>query len=285
VLTYPSQTLNLPPDVSALSVQHKVCDFSSAALQSSFTGHDIVLSTIAGGDSDLQIRIVNATLAAGVRRFVPDEFSHDSLNKQLQARLPKHAERAKVTDHLKNLSETNTRFEWTAIATGYPLDTKLVSGDMGFDMEWHSATVHGKGTEMFAASSLARIGQVVARVLDHWEKTKNQYIYAAGTTTCANEVLEAVEKVTGQEFAVGNHGVEECIEEGRKRIERGYPDSGLALLERSILYDEQLNASAPFRTHSANNMLGLLPESADSIVMEAYHDLKHLGKPGCGCSA
>ncbi|XP_014553813.1 hypothetical protein COCVIDRAFT_29069 [Bipolaris victoriae FI3] len=283
VLTYPSQTLTLPPNVSQSPVQHKTSDFTPNALQSAFIGYDIILSTMTGGDSDLQVGIINAMVAAGVRRFVPDEFSHDSLNKQLQARLPKHAERANVINHLKNLSDASPSFEWTAVATGYTLDTKIINGDMGFDVEWQSATIHGTGMELFAASSLARVGQVVARVLANWEKTKNQYIYAAGTIISANEVLESVEELTGQEFAVGRYAVEECVEEGRKRIERGYPDSGLALLERSILYDGQLNASAPFRTHNANDMLGLAPESANSIVTKAYR-LRHLGKPGCACA-
>lgn len=240
---------------------------------------------MAGGDSDLQLRIVDAIVAARVQRFVPDEFSHDSLNEQLQARLPKHAARAKVVNHLETLSKTNPDFEWIAVATGYTLDTSLTNGSMGFDMEWHSATVHGAGTEPFAASSLARLGHVVARVLAHWETVKNQYIYAAGTVTSANEVLKAAENVTGHEFAVGNHDVEECIQEGRKRIQRGYPDTGIFLLERSVLYDKQLGAVAPFQTRSANELLSLAPESVEDIVATAYHDLKHLGKPGCGCSA
>ncbi|EUC42124.1 hypothetical protein COCMIDRAFT_39780 [Bipolaris oryzae ATCC 44560] len=284
VLTYLSQTLTLPINLSQFHVSHKTSDFTPTTLQSAFAGYDVILSTMAGGDSVLQISIINAVVAAGVKRFVPDEFSHDSLNKQLQARLPKHAERAKVINHLKNLSDTSPSFEWTAVATGYTLDTKIVNGDMGLDMEWQSATFHGTGMELFAVSSLARVGQVVARVLAQWEQTKNQYIYAAGAIISANDVLKSVEETTGQEFAVGNYGVEECIEEARKRVERGYPDSGLALLERSILYDGQLDASAPFRTHNANDMLGLAPELANFIVIEAYHHLKHLGKPGCACA-
>ena len=94
---------------------------------------------------------------------------------------------------------------------------------MGVDIEWHSATVHGTGTEPFAASSLARVGHVVARVLAHWETVKNQYVYAAGTVTSANDVLKAAEKVIGHEFAVGDHDVEECIQEARKRVDKGYP--------------------------------------------------------------
>ncbi|KAH7548649.1 hypothetical protein BM1_10947 [Bipolaris maydis] len=284
LLTYPSQPLALPPNPHKLPVQHKTSDFNPAALQSAFAGCDIILNTIAGGDSDLQISIINAVIAARVKRFVPNESSHDSLNKQLQARLPKHAERAKAINHLKNLSDASPNFGWMAVATGYTLDTKIVNDNMGVNMEWQSATFHGTGMGLFAASSLARVGQVVARLLAHWEKTKNQYIYAAGATISANQALKSVEEMTGQEFAVGSYGVEECVEEGPKWIERGYPDSGLALPERNILYDDQLNSSAPFGTYNANDMLGLAPESANSMVTEAYHRLKNLGKLGCACA-
>lgn len=156
---------------------------------------------------------------------------------------------------------------------------------MGLDLEWHSATIHGIGTETFAASSLQRVGQVVTRVIDHWEEVKNQYIYAAGVLTSANEVLRSAEKAIQREFTVGNYDVEDCIKEGEARIQRGYPDSGMFLLERSILYDEELGAAEPFETRSSNKVLQLSSESVEAIVANAYHDLKHHGKPGCGCSS
>ncbi|KAF1935590.1 isoflavone reductase family protein [Clathrospora elynae] len=285
VLTYLSQTLSLPPHISSSAVQHKKSDFSPASLQLAFSGKDLVISTISGGDSGLQTRIIDAVVAARVKRFIPHEFDHDTLNKRIQARIPKSAGRAKVIEYLKGVSSARPEFEWAAIATGYTLDTSLVSGNLGFDMEWHSATIHGIGTEPFAASSVKRVGQVVASVLSHWEEVKNQYIYAAGVITSANEVLKSAEKATGREFSVGNYDIEECISEGQKRIEKGYPDSGMFLLERSILYDEQLDASAPFKSQSANTLLKLPPESVETIVKLANHDLKHRGKPGCGCSS
>ena len=285
VLTYPSQTLALPAQVPPSAVQHRQSDFSSESLRSAFVGQDLVISTKSGGDVALQTRIVDAAVAAGVKRFIPHEFGHDTLNKEIQARITKYAGRAKVVDHLKKVSETSPDFEWTGIATGYTLDTNLISGHLGFDMEWHSATIHGIGTEPFAASSLKRVGQVVASVITHWEEVKNRYIYAAGVITSANEILRSAEKATGRQWTVGNYDVEECITEGEARIQRGYPDSGMFLLERSVLYDEELDASAPFRSHSANAILQLQPESIESIVEQAYHDLKHHGKSGCGCSS
>ncbi|KAL1797211.1 hypothetical protein ACET3X_003817 [Alternaria dauci] len=285
VLTYPSQTLSLPPHVSASSVHHQKSDYTSTSLQSALTGQDLVISTMSGGDSEQQICIIDAAIAAGVKRFIPDEFSHDSMNNDIQARIPKWAGRAKVIAHLQTIQKVHSNFEWTAIATGYTLDTHLISGNMGFDMEWHSATIHGTGTELFPASSLERLGQVVVRAIQHWNEVKNQYIYAAGMITSANEVLRSAEKVTGRKFTVGNYDVEECILEGQKRIEKGYPDSGMFLLERSVLYDETLEAPKPFRDWNANGILGLTAESVETIVNTAYHDFKHHGKPGCGCSS
>jgi hypothetical protein len=248
-------------------------------------GQDLIISTMSGGDSEHQIPIIDAAIAAGVKRFIPDEFGHDSMNKQIQSRIPKYAGRAKVIAHLQNMREEHPDFEWTAVATGFTLDTQLISGNMGFDLEWHSATIHGIGTEPFAASSLERVGKVVERVISHWDKVKNQYIYAAGVITSANEVLRSAEKATGHEFTVGNYDVEDCIAEGEKRIEKGYPDSGMFLLERSVLYDEQLYASRPFKEQSANEILGLSSESIETMIKVAYHDFQHHGKPGCGCSS
>lgn len=248
-------------------------------------GQDVIISTMSGGDFEQQIRIIDAAIAAGVKRFIPDEFSHDSMNQQIQTRIPKHAGRAKVITHLQNNARDHPGFEWTAIVTGYTLDTQLIGGNMGFDMEWYSATIHGTGTEKFAASSLQRVGRVVERAISHWDEVKNQYIYAAGVITSASEVLRSAEKATGRDFTVGNYDVEECIAEGQKRIEKGYPDSGIFLLERSVLYDEQLEASTPFEEKSANGVLKLESESVEVIVKTAYHDLKHHGKPGCGCSS
>ena len=254
ILTNSSQWLRLPPHVSTGVITHTKSDFSPASLKSAFTGKDLIISTTAGGDSDQQIGIIDSAIATGVKRFMPHEFGHDTLNNGIESRIVKSAGRAKVLQHLQKASTDMSDFEWVGVATGYTLDTGLISGNLGFDLEWHSATIHGIGTEIFAASSLQRVGQVVARVIAHWEAVKNQYIYAAGVLTSANAILRSAEKATQQEFMVGNYDVEDCIKEGEARIQRGYPDSGMFLLERSILNDEQLSAAEPFATRSSNKL-------------------------------
>ncbi|KAF2477025.1 uncharacterized protein BDR25DRAFT_43189 [Lindgomyces ingoldianus] len=283
VLTYPSQTPWLPPNTPPNLVEHRTSDFSVPSLESSFSGQDMVINTIAGGDYNFQARVIDAAVLAGVKRFVPHEFGHDSLNEAVHERLPRSADRAKVVRYLHDLSRTHLDFEWAAVSVGCILDHVLVAGDLGFDMQWQSVTIHGTGTEPFAVSSLERAGNVVANIIQHWDQVKNRYLYAAGVLTTANDVLACLERSSGKKWSVEYEHVEESIKEGKKRIERGYPDSGMFLLERSVLYDEKLKAVGAFQKRSSNGILRLEPEKIGHIVAKAYHEFKRRGQPGCGC--
>lgn len=284
VLTYPSQSPYLPPDMPANPVEHKTTDFSASSLKSAFAGYDLVISTVAGSDYDLQVRIIDAVVEAGVKRYMPDEFGHDSLNRRIQERMPRVDARAKTIEYLRTLSSSNgTNFEWAAIAFGYVLDTALTSGNFGIDMQWQSATIHGTGDERFAVTSLRRAGIAVASTIRHWDEIKNQYLYSAGTLTSAREVLACLDIISGFDYSVDYSDVSDCLREGKKRIERGYPDSGMFLLEKSILCDESLKATEAFQKNSANRLLQLELETVDSIVRTAYHEFNHRGNPGCGC--
>ncbi|EKG17098.1 hypothetical protein MPH_05670 [Macrophomina phaseolina MS6] len=174
-------------------------------------------------------------------------------------------------------------FSWVALATGTLLDRRLVSGDLGFDIKWQSATVHGSGKEEFAVSSLVWVGRLVARVMERWDSVRNRYLYAAGCVTTADEVIECLQKSTGKEWAVGHIDVEDCVKEAERRLDRGFPDAGMLLMERSVLYDATLDAVEAFKTRKANDMLGAGDEKVEDIVDAAFHEFQQHGKADCGC--
>lgn len=310
VLTNPSQKPYLPPRSDLAKITHKTSDFSPASLESAFAGHDLVISTTAGGDYEFQVRVIDAALAAGVRRFIPNEFGQDSLNEAVQARLPPSRERARVIQYLKDAQGqsdrgvgainggerdaatngegratdgTGAKLEWVAAAVGCILDQKLISGDLGFDLKWQSATVHGTGSEQFAVTSLARIGVVVDSIIQRWEAVKNRYLYACGCIATANQIVEFLQKSTKKAWEVGKVDTADCVREGQRRIERGWPDAGMFLMERSVLYDGGVNGVAAFLESDARRLLGLDEESTEAIVEHAVHEFTHHGKGDCGC--
>ncbi|KAK4890309.1 hypothetical protein LTR27_010952 [Elasticomyces elasticus] len=247
------------------------------------TGPDLVISTSGGGSYASQKEIIDAVMSAGVTCFMPAEFGHDSLNDRLQQRLPPLKEHARIIDYLKDLANEE-RLEWVGIATGSMLDHGLWSGNLGFDLKWQSATLHGRGTERFAASSTQWIATVVTAAVAQWDEVKNQYLYAAGLVTTANEVLGCLEQSTGQQWEAGRGDVKDCVREAESRTERGFPDAAKFLMERSVLYDENLDAVAPFMTRDAKKMLHLVPENVADVVGSAVHQHEHHGKGDCGCS-
>lgn len=244
---------------------------------------DLIISTVSGGSFDEQKRIIDSAVEAGVPRFVPPEFGHDSLNEQIQNRLPPSRERARTIEYLRQLAKDG-RISWVAIATGVTLDRGILSGHLGFDLKWQSATLHGKEAAQFAASSYAFVGRVILAVIEQWPDVENQYLYAAGLTTSAGEIVKGLEKSTGKSFEVGRGEVTECIHEAERRIELGFPDAGMFLMERSVLYDEDLGATRPFEEVDAKSKLGLDKERLEDIINAVVHDYEHHGgQAGCGC--
>ncbi|KAL0257005.1 hypothetical protein SLS55_007815 [Diplodia seriata] len=178
-------------------------------------------------------------------------------------------------------------FSWVAVAAGTLLGERL--DDLGFDIKWQSATVYGSaGSEdsqaSFAVSSLGWVGRSIARVVERWESVRNCYLYAAGCVTTADEVVACLQKATGKEWSVGKVEVEECVKEAERCLQRGFPDAGIALMERSVLYDTSLGAVESFRTKSANDLLGLGQEKVEDIITGAVHDFQNHGRADCGCS-
>jgi hypothetical protein len=242
-----------------------------------------LISTSAGGSYDTQKFIIDAAVKAQIPRFIAAEFSHDSLNTKLHDRLPPNRERARVIEYLREQASSG-RIAWAGIATGITLDQGLLGGKLGFDIKWQSATLHGRGDERFPASSSLWIGKVVAAVIEHWDDVENQYIYAAGLTISANDIIAALEKETGKTFEIGRHDVEQCVREAERRLEQGFPDAGMFLMERSVLYDTALDAVGAFEREDAKAALELEGERLEQIIHGVLHDKEHhRGKPGCGC--
>ncbi|KAK3064072.1 hypothetical protein LTS18_010347 [Coniosporium uncinatum] len=281
------------PPLAAKNAAYHVSDFSTVSLSSHFETlkPDILISTSSGGAYDVSARIIDAAIAAGVPRFMPAEFGYDSLNEAVGERLPPSRERGRVIEYLREKSSSREdgggggdgRFGWCAVATGSELERGLLGGNLGVDLKWQSATLVGTGKEVFAASSDAWVGRVVKAVVERWEEVQGRYLYAAGMTVSAAEVVERLEKYGGKKFEVGYVEVEDVKREAERRMDRGFPDAGMWLTERTVWCEEGVDAVRPYVEEDAKKTLGLEGESLDEIVREVLHKQKHHGGRGCGC--
>jgi hypothetical protein len=74
-----------------------------------------VISAVGATGFGEQKNLIDASIAAGVSRFIPSEFSSDALNDVVLRLLPLFAQKKEVIEYLR--SKESDSFTWTGIAT------------------------------------------------------------------------------------------------------------------------------------------------------------------------
>lgn len=124
----------------------------------------------------------------------------------------------------------------------------------------------------------------MAAVSQHWEELENSYVYLAEMIVSADDIVEHVQQVTGQHWEIGHVDMEDTLREAERRLECGFPDAGIMLLGRSVLYDQSLGAVDPYTDGTTKRLLGLQDGSLGAIVQRVVQEYEHHGKGDCGCA-
>ncbi len=130
--------------------------------------------------------------------------------------------------------------KWVGIATGAMLENGLSEGILSFDLMWKSATIYGTGEGTWAASTLGWIGRTVVGVVEDLESEggSGDYIYSSEFVTSRNEILAVLEDLDGKKFDVIKADVQECVREEERRMDKGFFDGAMMLLERNVLFGQ-----------------------------------------------
>lgn len=101
--------------------------------------------------------------------------------------------------------------------------------------------------------------------------------------TCQNKILAALERSSRQEWSIGNAEVKEAVREGNMRMEKGFLDGAMVLLERKVLFGrlddvgvwQKAKADVNGQKH-AGNVVG---KAVEQVLLE----LEKNGEMDCGC--
>ncbi|KAH8165215.1 hypothetical protein CIB48_g3025 [Xylaria polymorpha] len=228
IFTRENSTSALPAGVVAKEVDYTSVETLRLALQ----GEDAVVSTIATVAVGGQRPLVDAAVAAGVKRIIPSEFGINTrfLGKEPIGNILQG--KVQTLNYIHEKSKQSPSFTWTGISTGLFFDWGLEHGSIGLDKDAKIATIYDSGNEPYQASNLSHIGKVIAAVLNHPEQTINRYISVASFNPTQNQVLEIVERLTEEKWTrVYGDGAGLAVEG---------PDNALDILE---LEGEDLEAT------------------------------------------
>ncbi|KAL1865137.1 hypothetical protein VTK73DRAFT_5462 [Phialemonium thermophilum] len=262
-LSRASSTATFPPNVAVKKV-----DFSSTSdLTSALQGQDAVVSLIATAAVGAQRPIVDAAVAAGVRRYIPSEFG---INTREAAQHPVGkilAGKIGTVDYLIEKAKENPGFTWTGISTGLFFDWGLRFGSLGIDVPNKTATIVDSGNEKWQASNLHHIGKAIAAVLRNPDAVANEYIGTASFDVSQNEVLQAVEEVTGTKLSVTRVSSEDLRKLGEEKLAAGDFSAFLQLVRVWNFAD---GAGHALGANSANAKLGLPNDDLKATIKAVY---------------
>ncbi|KAL6245685.1 hypothetical protein RBB50_007684 [Rhinocladiella similis] len=249
-----SSTSKLPK-----SPQLKVAevDYSSvASLTEALKGQDVVVSTLATEVVGSQYPLIDAAIAAGVKRFIPSEFGSDTTNPK-SSKLPVYKYKAETQQYLKAKAAENPGFTYTLVINGAFFSWGIQVGFI-VNLQNHSATVWNGGDVPFAATNLETIGKAIVGVIEHLPETANRAVYVQEALVTQNQLIKYAKEKDGVEWQITPKETAKAYEEALAELAKG-PDAniGAAMIGTlmSALFDSSYGPD--FSAHLDNELLGI----------------------------
>ncbi|KAH8776273.1 NmrA-like family protein [Diaporthe sp. PMI_573] len=265
---------NSPVDSVPAGVKFINSDYSPASLADAFKGQDAVISTVSStkpGALDLQKSLIDTAIAAGVKIFVPSEYGVDTSDRSSPNFIPFLADKIAILDYLR---ECQDKISWTALVTGSLFDWGLkIPGFGGWDLGARTVTIYDGGDIPYEATTLDQVGRGIAKSLKNPDLTRNQFVYVNSFTVTQNDVLRALEKITGEKFTVSQSTVEDLWQGGDAQLRQGQPLGVLAMIAGTI-YGKRGLANYSTNKGLWNQKIGLAQENLEEVLKSLIAGIK-----------
>ncbi|KAM0237445.1 hypothetical protein ACHAP5_008996 [Fusarium lateritium] len=263
IITRNESTSTFPDGIPVIRTEYTL-----EALTKVLFGQDAVICVVGPAGVKYQVTMIDAAKAAGVKRFIVDDFGWGPDFSSYPEFEPVRAQRTLGVDRAKEHTNADPTFTWTGIASGNPIDWAMKRfALMGFDIKNRSAIIYDGGKEHFTGTTLQGIGQSVVGVLQHPEETANRHVKVFSIKTCQNDLLEAFQKGTGSQWEVKESTTKELIDEGRKKLKEGTGGWPLYLAVAQLYEEGKARCLvAPSWEESDSGLLGLKKETPESLI-------------------
>lgn len=224
-----------------------------------FQNQDAVVVTIKGTQVDIQKRLADAALKAGVKRFIPADFgSVDSASEHAQECVPLFKNKTTVIDYLKQLAKDNDNFTWSSLVCGHFFDW-----DPAFLHVWPKEKRADIVKNLKASySTLARVGEATSRILQRPEVTANRVLFVQSFCVTQMDILASFEQACDAKFEV--EYLDDEAYERQQMIKRDEGDK--EALENLVWLLGAIEGNWEIREEFAMERLGLEDEDLDEAV-------------------
>ncbi|KAF1943463.1 oxidoreductase CipA-like protein [Clathrospora elynae] len=259
------------PSQSNLTI--KPVDFTSiSSLTPALAGIDVVISCLGIAAMGSQNPLIDAAVAAGVRRFIPADFGMDSQNSRAM-QLPVCMMKVDTQTYLREKTEAHPGFSWTAIANGLFLDWGLGVGFI-VNPRQHTATLYNGGDVRFSATTMEGVVKAVLGVVGMMRaETANRVVRVHSAVVTQNMLIRLAKDRDGKEWTTSVKSTELVKQESYQELEKGAgADFDAAMLGFCTVAMFDAEYGCDFSGRLDNELLGIeeLDEGAVRKLVESF---------------
>ncbi|KEF55878.1 uncharacterized protein A1O9_07458 [Exophiala aquamarina CBS 119918] len=188
VLTRSKKPGTYDSSVKAVEVDFTSVESLTAALQ----GIDGLVSTVTATAIENQTILIDAAIAAGVKRVIPSEFGSCTISPKV-ADLPMYSSMFKIKRYLEEQA-TAGKLTWTVLACGAFIDM-VFAYPVLLDFANHKVTLYDKGDNRISSTSMDDIGKAIVGIFRIYEETKNKILRVSQVILTQNGLLKIAQEL------------------------------------------------------------------------------------------
>jgi len=187
-LRRPGSSATFPAGVDVVDV-----DFTSvSSLTPALQGQDALIITTSSTAVKEQYPLIDAAVAAGVKRLLPSEFG-SNLDNEKTRKLPLFAGKAEVAEYIVEKTKTSD-LTYTSVYNNAFLDWGL-QYDFILRISDYQPVIIDDGNLPFSTTTLATVAEAVAAILSKPDETRNRSVFIHDLVTTQNELLALAKQI------------------------------------------------------------------------------------------
>lgn len=200
------------------------------SITSALQGVEGLVSNVASHALLSQKKIIDAAVAAGVKRFLPSEFGSD-LSVKANQLVPFNKPKVEIQHYLEETSKKHPELTYTLVCNGPFLDWCLMMG-LFANLKTREATLWDGGETKVTTTTLASVGKAVVGVFRNLEATKNKEIRVADTTVTQKQIINIAKEIDGKEWTTKPGNTAEAYQAGLDELKKPEPNMGFAVMNQ-----------------------------------------------------
>ena len=203
---------------------------SDASLQQALNGHDALVSTVAMSAIANQKRMIDAAIAAGVKYFIPAEYTVNSRDAKAQAQ----PMMASVVDIQRYLTTKDDQIAWFVVNCGALLEFVL-DHPVLLDFDNQVATLWDGGDGAISLSDIPLLARAIATALRQPERVLDHRLRVHGGTITQKRALELAKQYSPKPWTVRHADSQSAYDKAMQGLQSALPADQSELMKNLMI--------------------------------------------------